>query len=688
MPSLETTHSVLFLFTRIIGLLWFGASFLSVKYRLAFIALNLVLSLEQIIRFFRRKSRTDDVRKLHRRYAKFLILDANGTVGKLVGAVAAYVINFRREPHPINLLHWLDVAVQRILLVEGAKLYLAVHRSLRYRWDSFNWNLVVDPTSEYYRRFENDVEGFRRSLLRRLNQISSRYRKRDAPSLLLVRHAPSTPVWFYMLTHSREQYWKLGRDAREKAYHIDSTLRHRMRIWRRRNGLKNVNAVMFGVDMTDDFRKGTSRVVEVGNEVDRNRLVEQLYNDRIPPRAAPNEEIDQDSVYAISYRHVDDKHAEAEAMALALQVIDMLAASEGHTTFRVWCDKCLRSSPGRSARLWSQQGLLMYAYYKVIAIRSVSDDDENRMWLLAEERLAYCAQGVLRFDVAKGTIDWLMAGSQSSHWSPENSVRVYLRYLKTGEARDEHTFHLSDKQNFDLLADVFGLVDDEQDILEGLRGGSEIIRDNSAAEVWWHQVIDTESYAELRTREYEKVLTMSTPEQSYFDGYREWFKYKEEYLMNSRIRKFICCTNAWHISDKGQQWLLLNFQSSSGLVHRSAVMLLEVVKHYEVFEVRTSCRIKLRYKNYPTAQDILRAVAENEAWTGADVKEVNLVHLKFLAKPCEDRSQCNIRVSKLLLPADVTGTVDGKNDLSLAKKRRDSTCDCVLLGTVHEIPYC
>lgn len=703
MPSLEAKHSALFLFTRIIILLCFGASFLSAKCRSAFIALSLGLSLEQIIRFFRWKRRTDDVRKLHLRYAKFLIHDANGAVGKLVGAVTAYVINFRREPQLINLLHWLDVAVQRILYIEGLKLYLALHRSLKYHWDYLQWNLNIDASSEYCQRFKNAVEEFRSSMVRRLNQISSRYRKQNAPSHLSTwALAPSTPVWLYMLTHSREQYWRLGSNAREHAYHIDSIVRHRMRTWRQRNGLKNVHAIMFGVDMTDDFRKGTSRVVEVGNEVDRNRLVEQLYSGRIPPRADPNEEIDQNSVYAISYRHLGDKQVEAETLTFALQLIDLIAASEGHATFRVWCDKCLRASPGRTAKLWSQQGLLMYAYYKVIAVRNVTEDDENRMWPLAEERLAYCARGVLRLDTQTGAIEWLMAGSQSLHWTPENSVRVYLRYLKTGEAQDEQTFHLSDKQNFGRLADAFGLVDDEQDILQGLRG-SEVFRDDSAVEVdqiWWAQVIDTESYAELRARDYEKVWTMPTPGRPYFDGYRQWFKYKEEYLMESRLHKSMRCTSAWHISDKGQQWLLLNNQTSSGLVRRSAVLLLGIIKHCEVFEVMKSCRVKLRYKNCPTAHDILRTVCEHEGWSKADVKEVNLVHLKLLAKPCADRSRCNIRVSKtcrdtslplrgpqeadnkILLPANVRDNVDGKVDLSLAKTRKDSTCDCVLLGLI------
>lgn len=110
----------------------------------------------------------------------------------------------------------------------------------------------------------------------------------------------------------------------------------KLRNWNRKNKVPNNRAFLFGEDMTDQFRKGTSRSININDSKAIKDLVLDIFNGNVSSAAGQNEIIDQDTVFAISYRHCRDNLAiEIEIFLKGLMVASLLAKKQGKEYFRI-----------------------------------------------------------------------------------------------------------------------------------------------------------------------------------------------------------------------------------------------------------------------------------------------------------------------------------------------------------------
>ena len=259
----------------------------------------------------------------------------------------------------------------------------------------------------------------------------------------------------------------------------------------------------------------------------------------------------------------------------------------------------------------------------MIAARNMSDDDNERMWLLAEERLGYGNMGLYKIDVKSLDIVFYRGRGLGA----ANSIRVYLRYIKTGETLDEETYHEADRRRFLEMSEKFGLLDDEGGVYDALIGGNAHPISGIVDEVWWPNVIDVETYSALREDAVSYQLIEFEKEVGFpYDGYCEWFRWNNVRARDScASRIFGLDTNAIAraIEEMGENKWLLGLHSSqrfvtiyvivvnevergiliirklkSGTVFRSACIMLHSVKNSTSWSIQECVRIQLRYEAF------------------------------------------------------------------------------------------
>lgn len=133
----------------------------------------------------------------------------------------------------------------------------------------------------------------------------------------------------------------------------------------------------------------------------------------------------------------------------------------------------------------------------MIAVRVFADDEDERMQLLAEERLAHGNMRLIWYDVTQQRNISFVKGVSCG---PANSLRIFLRFLRTGEAAGERTFHLEDRKRFMEMANSFGFMDDEDAMYVSLIGKAGEQMKENVEKIWWPNVIDVEPYSSLRRR--------------------------------------------------------------------------------------------------------------------------------------------------------------------------------------------
>lgn len=520
----------------------------------------------------------------------------------------------------MNLLHWCEKAFFSIATIEYIKTQYALEMRLEFYWCKYNKSVIVKAARS---KASPDLFELFKEFCTETISRSLKPEIRKAVELQVLQKSPSFIVWLLWVTFGRRIISCLQDDPRERAFHMDSAARHHKRLTADTED-HSLTPSAFGLDMGEHFEKGISRKIHFDElEVDLSILQHLLLDPSslVDNGSAEDSMIDHGAVFCVSYRHLEDKSDETLAILRAFQVAAELAKEKGKDHFRVWLDQILRQCPDRPAEKWAFFGLLPYAYYPVIAVRNVSSDESDRMWLLAEERMGYGNMGIYWIDIA--TMEFRFIPGVCG--GPEHALRIYLRYLKTEEGSAEETYHLEDKQKFKDLADRHGITDDEQEMFEGLALGKDAVVEPERKAVWWHLILDVESYSCLRDEEpIVEEIVFRKAKNVPFDGYREWFKHKEDRvfpLEQNTSRLFppyeekwtyqASTASAYNLRMQHNIFVVLLYRGDTGLMERKACLCLLVEEVGEVFRIEKCYRVQLKYEEPEDDQIYLATVVKH-----------------------------------------------------------------------------